>query len=39
MYHTLLVPPSAWPAEFAAGDPKVLFPHLRDTKFTGCSRS
>jgi hypothetical protein len=35
MYHTLLVPPSAWPADFAAGDPKVLFPHLRDTKFTG----
>jgi hypothetical protein len=35
MYHTLLVPPTPWPADFAAGDPKVLFPHLRDTKFTG----
>jgi hypothetical protein len=35
MYHTLLVAPSPWPADFPAGDPKVLFPHLRDTKFTG----
>jgi hypothetical protein len=35
MYHTLVVPAEPWPADFLAGDPKVLFPHLRDTKFTG----
>ena len=35
MFHTLVVPPEPWPADFVAGDPKVLFPHLRDTKFTG----
>ena len=35
MYHTLLVPPTPWPDDFAAGDPKMLFPHLRDAKFTG----
>ena len=35
MYHTLVVPPEPWPADFAAADPRVLFPHLRDTKFSG----
>src|SRR6185503_1201716 len=30
LYHTLLTPADPWPAGFAAGDPKVLFPHLRD---------
>jgi hypothetical protein len=35
MFHTLLVADEPWPADLAAGDPKVLFPHLRDAKFTG----
>lgn len=35
MYHTLLVPPDPWPADFVAGDPKILFPHLRDSHFSG----
>lgn len=35
MYHTLLVPPDAWPADFGAADPRVLFPRLRDTRFSG----
>jgi len=35
MYHTLVVEPEPWPADFAAGDPRVLFPHLRDTHFSG----
>jgi hypothetical protein len=35
MYHTLLVPPDPWPADFAAGDPRVLFPHLREQQFSG----
>lgn len=35
MYHTLLHAPAAWPADLAAGDPRVLFPHLRDAQFTG----
>src|SRR5262245_7042292 len=35
MYHTLLNPPTAWPAELVAGDPRVLFPHLREQRFTG----
>src|SRR6185503_18166811 len=32
---TLLTPADPWPAGFAAGDPKVLFPHLRDERFSG----
>ena len=35
MYHTLLHEPIAWPSDLSAGDPRSLFPHLRDTKFTG----
>jgi hypothetical protein len=35
LYHTLLTPADPWPAGFAAGDPKVLFPHLRDERFSG----
>ena len=35
MYHTLLVPSDPWPGNFAAGDPKALFPHLRDGRFSG----
>ena len=35
MYHTLLHPPAVWPADLVAGDPRVLFPHLRETRFTG----
>jgi len=35
MYHTFLVPPDPWPADFAAGDPALLFPHLRDRRFNG----
>jgi hypothetical protein len=35
MYHALVSPSESWPADFAAGDPRVLFPHLRDQKFSG----
>jgi hypothetical protein len=35
MFHTLVVAPAPWPSDFVAGDPKVLFPHLRDTNFSG----
>ena len=35
MYHTLLVVPDAWPEDLVAGDPRVLFPHLRDAQFGG----
>jgi hypothetical protein len=35
MFHTLTVPPTPWPADFAANDPRVLFPHLRDEHFSG----
>jgi len=35
MYHTFVFPSESWPADFAAGDPRVLFPHLRDQQFNG----
>lgn len=35
MYHTLLHASAPWPTDLAAGDPRALFPYLRDTKFTG----
>jgi hypothetical protein len=35
MYHTTLYEPEPWPADLVAGDPRVLFPHLRDRQFTG----
>jgi hypothetical protein len=35
MYHTMVVAPEPWPAELVAGDPRVLFPHLRDRSFDG----
>jgi hypothetical protein len=35
MHHALLVPDMPWPGELAAGDPRALFPHLRDTRFDG----
>ena len=35
MYHTLVFAPDPWPADFAAGDPRLLFPHLRDTRLSG----
>jgi len=35
MYQTLLAPATPWPAELAATDPRALFPHLRDARFTG----
>ena len=35
MYHTLLIPSDPWPAGFAAGDPRLLFPYLRGGKFSG----
>ena len=35
MYHTFLVPSDPWPGGLAAGDPRVLFPHLRDERFSG----
>jgi hypothetical protein len=35
MYHTLLEPPTPWPADLDVNDPRVLFPHLRDTAFSG----
>ena len=35
MYHTTLQNPEPWPANLIAGDPRVLFPHLRDSRFTG----
>jgi hypothetical protein len=35
MYHALLTPSDPWPAGFAAGDPRVLFPQLRGEQFSG----
>jgi hypothetical protein len=35
MYHTFLVAPEPWPVDFAAGDPRILFPHLRERRFSG----
>jgi len=35
MYRTMLAPSDPWPAGFAAADPRVLFPHLRDEQFSG----
>jgi hypothetical protein len=35
LYHGLVVPAAPWPADLQSGDPRVLFPHLRDTKFSG----
>ena len=35
MYHTMLHEPAPWPTGLVAADPRVLFPHLRDTRFTG----
>src|SRR5688500_1627658 len=35
MHHTLLHPPAPWPPDLVTGDPRVLFPHLRDTCFSG----
>lgn len=35
MYHTLLVPDAPWPTDLVAGDPRVLFPHLRGMHFDG----
>jgi len=35
MYHTMLHEPTPWPADLVAGDPRVLFPHLREARFTG----
>ena len=35
MYHSLVFPPESWPADFAAGDPRVLFPYMRDKQFSG----
>jgi hypothetical protein len=35
LYHTLLFDPDPWPGDLAAGDPRALFPHLRDTHFNG----
>ena len=35
MYHSLVFPSETWAADFAAGDPRELFPHLRDQRFTG----
>jgi len=35
MYHSLVFPSESWPADFAPGDPRVLFPRLRDQKFSG----
>src|SRR6185295_2380047 len=35
MYHTLLAPADQWAAGVVAADPSALFPHLRDSKFSG----
>jgi hypothetical protein len=35
MYHTLLQPDEPWPSDLTAADPRVLFPYLRDAKFSG----
>ena len=35
MFHTLLHEPAPWPTDVVAGDPRSLFPHLRDTRYTG----
>jgi hypothetical protein len=35
MFHTLLTPEEPWPTDLVAGDPRVLFPYLRDAAFSG----
>ena len=35
MYQTMVHEPMSWPADLVAADPRVLFPHLRATGFTG----
>lgn len=35
IYRALLAPDTPWPPGLSAADPRVLFPHLRDTKFSG----
>ena len=35
MFHSMTVRPAPWPADFVAGDPRVLFPRLRDDLFSG----
>lgn len=35
MYHTLVTAPRPWPEGLVAADPRQLFPHLRDARFTG----
>ena len=35
MYHTLVHAPAPWPDDLAVTDPRALFPHLRDSRFTG----
>jgi len=35
LYHALVVPEQPWPAELQVADPRMLFPHLRDAKFSG----
>ena len=35
MYHTLVNAPVPWPDGLVPGDPRQLFPHLRDARFTG----
>jgi hypothetical protein len=35
MHHTLVHGPVAWPEGLASGDPRQLFPHLRNERFSG----
>ena len=35
MYHTLVRPPEPWSQDVVPGDPRQLFPHLRDALFSG----
>jgi len=35
MYHTMVHEATPWPADLVAADPRVLFPHLRASRFAG----
>lgn len=35
MFHTLMHAEEPWPADLVAGDPRALFPYLRDSGFSG----
>lgn len=35
LYHSLVIPAVPWPLDLQAADPRVLFPYLRDGRFSG----